>query len=77
MTKNDVSPPINNDHMEKKNKFIDHPSYFHTSWGSGETAWMRRLAWAFAGRLCDKYHNLMSWLIYANTITWLNVLPEK
>ena len=31
--------------------------------GSGETARMRRLAWAFAGRLCDKYHNLMSWLI--------------
>ena len=22
------------------------------------------LAWAFAGRLCDKYLNLMSWLIY-------------
>ena len=32
--------------------------------GSGETARMRRLAWAFAGRLCDKYHNLMSWLIW-------------
>ena len=31
--------------------------------GSGETARMRRLAWAFVGRLCDKYHNLMSWLI--------------
>ena len=31
--------------------------------GSGETVRMRRLAWAFAGRLCDKYHNLMSWLI--------------
>ena len=30
--------------------------------GSGETARMHRLAWAFAGRLCDKYHNLMSWL---------------
>ena len=30
--------------------------------GSGEPAQMRRLAWAFAGRLCDKYHNLMSWL---------------
>ena len=30
--------------------------------GSGETAQMRRLAWAFAGRLCDKYHNPMSWL---------------
>ena len=30
--------------------------------GSGETARMRRLAWVFAGRLCDKYHNLMSWL---------------
>ena len=32
--------------------------------GSGETPRMRRLAWAFFGRLCDKYHNLMSWLIY-------------
>ena len=32
--------------------------------GSGETTRMRRLAWAFAGRLCDKYHNLVSWLIY-------------
>ena len=31
--------------------------------GTGETARMRRLAWAFVGRLCDKYHNLMSWLI--------------
>ena len=28
--------------------------------GSGETVRMRRLAWAFAGRLCDKLHNLMS-----------------
>ena len=28
---------------------------------------MRRLAWAFAGRLCDKYHNLMSWLSYCTT----------
>ena len=41
--------------------------YFHTSCanseGSGETARMRRLARAFAGRLCDKYHNLLSWLI--------------
>ena len=32
--------------------------------GSGETVWIRRLARAFAGRLCDKYHNLMSWLLY-------------
>ena len=30
--------------------------------GSGETVQMRKFAWAFAGRLCDKYHNLMSWL---------------
>ena len=35
--------------------------------GSGEPARMRRLAWAFAGRLCDKYHNLMSWLKYKTT----------
>ena len=33
--------------------------------GSGETARMRSLAWAFAVRLCDKYYNLMSRLIYA------------
>ena len=26
---------------------------------SVETVWMRKLAWGFAGRLCDKYHN--SW----------------
>ena len=32
--------------------------------GSGETARMRKLAWASAGRLCDKYHNLMNWLKY-------------
>ena len=32
--------------------------------GSGETARMRSLAWTFAVRLCDKYHNLMSWLIW-------------
>ena len=31
--------------------------------GSGETARIRRLARSFAGRLCDKNHNLMSWLI--------------
>ena len=27
MTGNDVNPPINNDSMEKRNEFIDHPSY--------------------------------------------------
>ena len=30
--------------------------------GSGETARMRRLAWAFTDRLCDKYHNVRRWL---------------
>ena len=34
--------------------------------GSGETARMRRLAWAFAGRLSDKYHNLTSMLMCIN-----------
>ena len=38
--------------------------------GSGETARMRKLAWAFAGRLCDKYQNLVSWLIYQSTFLW-------
>ena len=39
-------------------------SYFMcaNSEGSGETARMRRFAWALAGRLCDKYYNIMSWL---------------
>ena len=41
--------------------------------GSGETARMRRLAWAFAGRLCDKYHNLMSWLVLF--LPWLSIHP--
>ena len=27
MTENDVNLPINNDPMEKRNEFIDHPSY--------------------------------------------------
>ena len=38
--------------------------YVANSEDSGETARIRGLARAFAGRLCDKYHNLMSWLIY-------------
>ena len=34
--------------------------------GSGET--LRSLAWAFAGRQCDKYHNLMTpYIAYSNT----------
>ena len=37
--------------------------------GSGETARMHRLVWAFAGRLSDKYHNLMSWL------NWTQYVP--
>ena len=39
------------------------------SWdyGTFRAARMRRLAWAFAGRLCDKYHNLMSWLKFEQT----------
>ena len=35
---------------------------YATSEGSGETVWMRRLAWAFTGRICDKYHNLIGWV---------------
>ena len=38
------------------------PNFMYAnSEGSGETARVRRLAWVFAGRLCDKYHNHMSW----------------
>ena len=31
MTENDVNPPINNGPMEKRNKFVDHPSYIFKS----------------------------------------------
>ena len=43
--------------------------------GSGETVWMGRLAWAFAGRLCDKYHNLMPGL--AQIISIVSETEEK
>ena len=36
---------------------------FANSEGSSVTARLRRPDQAFAGHLCDKYHNLMSWLI--------------
>ena len=50
--------------------------------GSGETARMRRLAWAFACRLYDKYHNLMCWLIlfvrpYWNTCLFAILWPAR
>ena len=40
--------------------------------GSGETVRMSSLAWAFAGRLGDRYHNLMSWLNYCLHHAYLN-----
>ena len=33
MTENDVNPPIHNDPMEKRNEFIDHPSYLNVFFG--------------------------------------------
>ena len=38
---------------------------------------MRRLAWAFAGRLCDKYHNLMSCLICHLSVRVLSVISDE
>ena len=32
-----------------------------SSGGSGETAWMRRLAWTFAARIGDKYQIRLTW----------------
>ena len=34
----------------------------------------QRIAWTFVGHLCDKYHNLMSWL---NGIWWSASLLNK
>ena len=54
-----------------------HPYFMcANSEGSGETARMRRLAWAFAGRLCDKYHNLISWLIWVESNRGFNTRPR-
>ena len=44
------------------------------SQGSGKTAQMRRLAWDFAGRLRDKYHNHMSWLTFFFNLHDLKIL---
>ena len=41
--------------------------YFHILCVQTAKALMSRLAWAFAGSLCDKYQNLMSWLICLTT----------
>ena len=38
---------------------------YTSSEGSGESVHMRRLAWAFAARQCDKYEKLMPWLKYS------------
>ena len=45
--------------------------------GSGETARMQRLAWSFPGRLCDKYHNLMSWLVSSVATTFSSNFRHK
>ena len=41
--------------------------------GSGETALMRSLARAFAGRQCDKYPSIMFWFIYRLTCTLISL----
>ena len=41
--------------------------YFMCANSNGETAWMRRLTWAFAGRLCDKYQNLAQFSTWQTT----------
>ena len=50
--------------------------YFDTanSDGSGETARMRRLAWAFADRLYGKYHNIMSGSNFTRNEHWCKIL---
>ena len=48
--------------------------YCVNSESSGKTAQMHRLSWAIAGCLCDKYHNLRSWL-KCFCLLLKNVLP--
>ena len=53
--------------------------YFHTTRvrTAKALARMRRLAWAIAGCLCDKYHNLMSWLIYFKILIFVEENGHK
>ena len=45
--------------------------------GSDEAARARRLAWAFACRLYDKCHNLMSWLVFILTTRKLQFISNN
>ena len=45
--------------------------------GSCETAWMQRFAWAFAGRLCDKDRNFMSWINSSHLVCYHCRRPNK
>ena len=38
---------------------------------------MRRLVWAFAARIWDRYHNLMNWLISHDEIKYVNIIFIK
>ena len=50
-----------------------HPYFLcANSEGSGETVQMRRIARAFAGRLCDKYHALSHELAQLQTLTTIS-----
>ena len=46
-----------------------------SSEGSGETARMRRLAWTFAARICDKHQNRLTRSTLFRVLTWL--VPNK
>ena len=57
MTENDVNPPINNDPMEKRNEFIDHPSY-NPSYSTNDFVSMLELVlemWLWKSRIKDNH----------------------
>ena len=58
--------PIFHFNAQSKNAKLHQGLYYipANSKGSDENALMRRLAWVFAGCLCDKYLFLMCWLNY-------------
>ena len=77
MAKNDVNPPIHNDPMEKRNKFIHHTSYLPLALpqgmdlGSGVTEWKPALQGTYGSNM-----NAFWWVV-VKIWTFEKLEPEK
>ena len=68
-----LSPSVNSSFKHACGAF--HWGYTSDFWSDPSCTFIlyvceQRRLWAFAVRLCDTYHNLMSWIIYWPLIRW-------